>query len=102
MTEKNTEEGLLPREKKEEIVRIFENIDFAYPLDDIIEELESNEHPDTGKIVLDAIHDCVLDISDIENDGTVYIALGLEGENIWRELNSSEDENKNEDENEEI
>ena len=94
MTEEKTEENLLSREEKEEVVGIFENINFAYPLNEIIEELEKNGHSDTGKIVLNGLFDNILGVNDIENDGTVYIALGLEGEDIWRELNGTESENE--------
>ena len=96
MTEENTEKNLLSREEKEEVVRIFENINFAYPLNEIIEELKNNEYSDAGKIILNAIFDNILDISDIENDSTVYIALGMEGEDIWKELNGNEEEENEE------
>lgn len=94
MAEENKEENLLSKEEREEVVRIFENIDFAYPLKDMIEELKNNGYSDAGKIIFNAMFYNILDISDIENDGTVYIALGMEGEDLWKELEGGEEGNE--------
>jgi len=96
MSGENVEESLLSREEKEIIVKIFESIEFEYPINDILEELKKNGYSDVGKMILDAIYDNLLDISSIDNDGTVYIALGIEGEDMWRELKGDEDENEEE------
>ena len=94
MAEENNNEKIEKNEENEEVVGIFENIDFAYPLNEIIEELKDNGYPDAGKIVLNAMRDKILDISDVENDGTVYIALGMEGEDVWKGLDDNEIENE--------
>jgi len=94
MSGENIEESLLSREEKEIIVKIFESTEFEYPIDEIIEELKKNGYPNVGKMILDAIYDNFLDISSIDNDGAVYLALGIEGEDMWRELKGDEDENE--------
>jgi len=96
MSGENVEESLLSREEKEIIVKIFESTEFEYPIDEILEELKNNGYLDVGKMILDAIYDNFLDISSIDNDGTVYIALGIEGEDMWRELKGDEEENEGE------
>lgn len=96
MSEENVEESLLSREEKEIIVKIFESTEFEYPIDEIMEELKKNGYSTVGKMILDAIYDNLLDISSIDDDGAVYIALGIEGEGMWRELKGDEDEDENE------
>lgn len=94
----SVEESLLSKEDQESVVKIFEQTDLEYDITEIIEELKKKEYANPGKIILDAIYDNILDVSSVDNDGSVYLALGMEGEDLWRDLNDVEDGNGETDE----
>ncbi len=58
-----------------DIRSILEEPNYAYPLEDVIEELKKLGYDNPGKIVLCAIQDEFLYIDDIEDDGVVYLAI---------------------------
>lgn len=94
--EKNIKD-ILTKEQKA-IVKIFESINLEYPIIDIINELKRGGYIDSsqkgGDIVLYAIYSDILDVSSIEDDGMVYVALGMEGEEAWKELGQGKDKNE--------
>ena len=59
----------------EDIIKIFEDPDYAYPLEDIIAELKKLEYTNPGLSVLCAIQDEILYLDSIEDNGAVYVAL---------------------------
>ena len=78
-------------EKKEEIgdlLEAFDDPDYAYPLEDIMESLRDSGHTDPGTIIVDAISKNILCIDSIEDDETTYIALTKEGEALWELCNA--------------
>lgn len=86
MLEEEIENGLT-EEQKNIIIRMFESTDYEYSINDIIDELKAHDYSDgVGDIILDALYSNILDVSSIEDDGTMYLALGMEGEDIWEEL----------------
>lgn len=83
--EKNIRDGM-NAEKKEEIddlLGAFDDLDYAYPLEDIIQTLQESEYTDPGTIITDAINDKLLYVDSIDEDNTVYIALTDEGDSLW-------------------
>lgn len=58
-----------------DIMKIFDNPEYAYPLEDVIEELEGLGHHNPGTIITCAIQDELLYVDNVEDDGTVYLAL---------------------------
>ncbi len=69
---KNSEQGL---NIEDDIAKVFENPEYAYPLEDVLEEFKKLGYTDVGKTVLYAIQDDLLYVDNIEDDGTVYIAV---------------------------
>ncbi len=93
---KENEEYLLSKEEKEIVVRIFEDINFEYLVTEMIKELKKHGYQGAGKMILDAIYDNILDVSNIEEDGAIYLALGIEGEEMWKDLDNEDDRDENE------
>ncbi len=60
---------------KDDIMKIFENTDCAYPLEDIISELKNLGHSSPGTLIVCAIQDNLIYVDSIEDDGTVYLAV---------------------------
>ena len=60
---------------KDDIMKIFEDADYAYPLEDIIEELRKFGYVSPGSVVLGALQRDVLYIDSIEDDGIIYLAV---------------------------
>ncbi len=69
---KNSEQGL---SIEDDITKVFENPEYAYPLEDVLEEFKKLGYTDVGKTVLYAMQDDLLYVDNIEDDGTVYIAV---------------------------
>ncbi len=80
------EEECMTEDQKVTIVKMFESTEYEYPVIDVIDELKEHGYLSVNDIVLSAIYENILDVSSIEEDGTVYLALGLEGENMWEEF----------------
>lgn len=59
----------------DDIKKIFEDPEYAYPLEDIITELKELGYANPGSVVLCAIQDEILYLDSIEDSGTVFIAL---------------------------
>lgn len=92
MLEENIGENLLSKEEQEIIVRIFEDTSFEYPVVELLEELKNNGYSNVEEMILCAIYDNILDVSNIEEDGKVYMGLGMEGESMWKELDAEDTE----------
>lgn len=75
--------------KKEinDILKTFEDSDYAYPLADVIGSLEDIGYERPGTIIVGAIKDKILYIDDIDEDQTIYIALTEEGGSLWESRN---------------
>lgn len=72
------EENSNPEENHDivdDIKKIFENYEYAYPLEDIIEEIKNLGYKNPGMIITNAIQDDLLYVDSIEDDGIVYLAL---------------------------
>lgn len=78
----------IERSDRDDIVNIFDDIDNALALSDIIAELKKLKYENPGGSIKKAIDDDILYVDDIESDGTVYIALSSIGEMIWEYQNS--------------
>lgn len=71
------------REEIDDLLEGFDDPDYAYPLDDIIESLKDSGHTDPGTIIVYALGENILCVDSIEDDETMYIALTKEGEALW-------------------
>ena len=74
---------LLNEKQIENILEIFPYKNWEVPSSEIADYLSKNGHENPGKILVNAEYDCILTVSSIENDGTVYFDLGLNGEILW-------------------
>ncbi len=77
---------LLDEKQLDIILEIFKYKDWEYTSSEIVTKLSINGQRNPGKIIENAIHDNILNTSTIENDGTVYFDLGLNGEIFWDEM----------------
>lgn len=84
--DENDEENNKGHNEKDDIVNMFYNIDDAIPIEDIANELEELGYRHPGKIIGSVMED-ILYIDDIEDDGSIYVALTIAGEELWREHN---------------
>jgi hypothetical protein len=73
-------------EEIEDLVSTFEDIDNAYPIEEIMERLKKTGYANPGQVIFDALED-MLYIDSIEDDGTIYFALTSTGEKLWESLN---------------
>lgn len=74
------------KEEREDLVNTFEDIDNAYPIEEIAERLKEAGYANPGQVIFDAMED-LLYIDSIEDDGTIYFALTYAGEKFWKSLN---------------
>ncbi len=63
------------RDIEEDILKVFEHPEYAYPMIDVIEEFKKLGYSEAGKAILYAIQDELLYLDSIDEDGTVYIAV---------------------------
>lgn len=71
------------KEDIKDIIGIFEYIDDALLLEDIIQELKDLGYVSPGDVILDALRDELLYVDDIDDDGNIYLALAESGEKLW-------------------
>lgn len=74
-SEENTNTGEISNDVKDDIMKVFENTDCAYPLEDVMAELKELDHPSPGAIIVCAIQDNLIYVDSIEDNGTVYLAV---------------------------
>lgn len=87
-TEITTEEGEATTEEGEEVDRdvikdllsIFDDVNFAYPLNDVIAELRELGYDNPGTIITLALHDDVIYVDSVEDSGMVYLAVAEQDE----------------------
>jgi hypothetical protein len=72
------------RNEQEDLVGIFNNMDDAISVNDMVEELSDLGYAHPGKVINNAIDD-ILYIDDVEDDATIYVALTSSGEDLWKE-----------------
>ena len=60
---------------KYDVMKIFEDADYAYPLEDVIEELRKFGYVNPGSVILSSLQREILYIDSIEDDGTVFLAV---------------------------
>ena len=63
------------------------NKSWEYSVKEVIESLEDEGCEHVGKIVEDALYDNVFSVSTVDDDGSVWMVLGLEGEILWDKYN---------------
>lgn len=74
---------LLDEKQLENILEIFKYKNWEATSSEIVAKLSKNGHENPGKILENAEYDCILRTSSIEDDGTVYLCPGLNGEILW-------------------
>ena len=76
------------REEIDDILDAFDDADYAYPLEEIIQSLRDSGYPDPGTTIVDAINDGILCMDSIDEDDVTYITLTKEGESLWKSHNT--------------
>ena len=82
----------LENKKGYDIAEIFNAIDDAIPLVDIIAELADLGYSEPGKIVVNAMQENILYVESIDYvDGSiaVYMALTVPGEKLWKSVHAT-------------
>ena len=85
------DEENIENKERNDIAEIFEAIDDAIPLVNLIAELEGLGYSEPGKIVVSAMQENILYVDTIEyTEGcvTVYVALTVQGEKLWRNVHT--------------
>ncbi len=80
--EKDNEEE---EEEQVDLLNTFDEVGYAYPLDDILERLKITGYTNPSSVVTDAIDD-LLYVDSLDDDGTVYFALTEKGEKLWESM----------------
>lgn len=78
--------------ERNDIAEIFDAIDDAIPLVNMIAELADLGYSEPGKIVVNAMREDILYVESIEyTEGciTVYMALTASGEKLWGSVHTS-------------
>lgn len=83
--------------ERKDIINIFDDIDDALPLLDIMHVLKELGHDNAAEIIIDAIRDNILYVDDLEDDGKVYIALAELGEEMWDNYHEQSDSGQSND-----
>lgn len=63
------------RKERADLLAIFDDHDYAYPLEDLIHRLKKSGYSNPGEIIVEAIQDNFIYADSIDNDGTIYFAL---------------------------
>lgn len=77
----------LDEKTKEDLIKIADNKNWEYSIDEIIEWMEEKGYEHIGKIVEYAIYENILSVNTVDDDGTVWLELGSEGINLWDKYN---------------
>lgn len=72
--------------ERKDIVNLFEHINDAVLLSDLISTLKDSGYNNSGEMIKDAIENGILYIDEIEDENTIYIALTDKGEDIWEAI----------------
>jgi hypothetical protein len=72
-----TEEGEeeIDRDVIKDLISIFDDVNFAYSLNDVIAELRELGYDNPGTIITLALQDDVIYVDSVEDSGTVYLAV---------------------------
>lgn len=82
--------------ERKALINIFDDIDDALPLSDIMRILKELGHDNAAEIIIDAIRENILYVDDLEDDGKIYIALADLGEEMWDNYQDYQEQSDNE------
>lgn len=72
-TEDGEEE--IDRDVIKDLISIFDDVSFAYPLNDVISELRELGYDNPGTVITLALQDDVIYVDSVEDSGMVYLAV---------------------------
>jgi hypothetical protein len=68
-------ENGIDRDVIKDLISIFDDVNFAYPLNDVIAELRKLGYDNPGTVITLALQDDVIYVDSVEDSGMVYIAV---------------------------
>lgn len=80
--------------ERRDIINIFDDIDDALSLSDVMRVLKELGHDNAAELIIDAMRDDILYVDDIEDDGKIYIALAELGEDMWNNYHEQSDDER--------
>ena len=72
---------------KKELIEMIDHKYREYSVVEIIDCMSEKGYENVGKIVEEALTQTIFSISKIDDDGTVWLKLSSEGENLWDKYN---------------
>ena len=76
-------EPKLDENTKKDLIEIVDRKNWEYSIKEIIEWMEEKGYERVGKIIEDALSENILSVSAVDDDGIVWLELGLDGDVLW-------------------
>jgi hypothetical protein len=80
--------GPFDEDQLKNILEMFPYKNWEATSSEIVDNLSKERYANPGEILRSAYHENILSVNTIENDGTVYFDLGLNGEILWEEMDN--------------
>lgn len=80
--------GPFDEKQLEKILEIFPDKNWEVTSSELIDNLSKDGYTNPGEILRNAYLENILMVGAIENDGTVYFELGVNGEVLWDDMNN--------------
>lgn len=80
--------GPFDEEQLKHILEMFPYKNWEATSSELVANLSKGGHQNTGEILRNAYLENILHVGAIENDGTVYFELGVNGEVLWDEMDN--------------
>lgn len=100
MTEE--EQDILDEKTKKDLIEMVHHKYWEYSVSEIIEYMKEKGYEGIGKIVEKTLWQNILSVNTIDDEGSVWLELGTEGEDLWDEYNKGKEGYIEKDEDEEI
>lgn len=79
----NPEDEELYEKIKKDLLEIVFTKNWEYSVNEIIEWMSKKGYENVGKILTDALSQNIFIIGTIDDDGTVWLILGYDGDDLW-------------------
>ncbi len=85
------EQDILDENTKKDLMEIVHHKYWEYSVHEIIEHMQEKEYEDVGKIIKKALSQNIFSINTIDEEGSVWLELGIDGEDLWNEYNKGKE-----------
>lgn len=85
------EQEILDENTKKDLMEIVHHKYWEYSVTEIIEHMNKKGYDDVGKIIKKALLQNIFFVSTIDDEGSIWLELGIDGEDLWDEYNKGKE-----------